>query len=198
VISGLGERDYVRGFIGWGGPDVKDWICGGTESDALHGDDGNDWIDGERGTDYVVGGEGQDRLFGSGGNDRINPHWGSDFVDGGEGADYIQNSTDRSSRWSSDTIHGGEGSDFIAGEGGLGGSQGSDALYGDAGNDRVVGTRSHQCLEPLTGYPDLVDGGPGYDRCWADPDDTVVNCEVMVDVGSCAPGSQSTARADGR
>ena len=172
----LGSDDYVRGFS-QGDPDLKDWICGGTESDGLHGDDGNDWIDGERGNDYMVGHDGQDRLFGSGSNDRITPHCGSDFADGGPGADLIENDLDRAVRWSSDTLHGGKGGDIVGEDSVRGHATGSDALYGDAGNDKLDGRDS---FEEASSTPDLVDGGPGNDQCWADPDDTVINCEEVT------------------
>ena len=175
VISALGEHDYVRGFEGWYDPDLKDWICGGTGPDALYGDSGNDWIDGEQGEDYLVGNDGQDRLFGGAGDDGLYPNSGSDFVDGGEGSDFIENSIDNlTPRWTSDTYHGGEGGDIVGGngEGSIHAIFGSDAFYGDAGHDKVIGSWSTRRNEP-PGTPDLVDGGPGYDRCWADPDDTV-------------------------
>ena len=178
VISALGEHDYVRGFEGWYDPDLKDWICGGTGPDALNGDSGNDWIDGEQGEDYIGGDDGQDRLFGGGGNDTINGHWGSDFVDGGPGADLIRNDHDRAVRWSSDILHGGEGGDIVGEDSVHGHATGSDALYGDAGNDNVDGRDWLHEEGPST--PDLVDGGPGNDRCWADPDDTVINCEEIT------------------
>jgi Ca2+-binding RTX toxin-like protein len=173
VISALGADDLVRGFE-QGGDDLKDWICGGTESDRIFGDDGNDWIDGERGYDTINGDNGQDRLFGGGGNDTIHPNWGSDFVDGGPGADIVSNGQDRSPRWTTDTLHGGEAGDSV---GSVAEGVGSDALYGDAGNDKVDGT---DWINEASSTPDLVDGGPGNDRCWADPDDTVVDCEDVT------------------
>lgn len=179
VISALGADDSAYG-VSSGLPDVKDWICGGTESDFLNGGHGNDWLDGERGNDRLDGLDGQDRLFGGGGNDWITPHSGSDFADGGPGADDIENGFDRSLRWNSDTLHGGDGGDSVRSAIGGGGAWGSDALYGDAGNDEVDGRDS---FEEASSTPDLVDGGPGNDRCVVDPDDTVVNCEDVTVVG---------------
>lgn len=179
VMHGLGQGDSIIGTpTSKHHPDRKDYICGGDANDWISGQFGHDVLDGQGGDDQVDGYEGNDTIFGGQGNDELDGLTGSDYLDGGEGADRLWNSNDHIGTVlgeSSDVIHGGEGGDLIMPH--LH-ADGSDELYGDAGHDKIYGTRTQYSYE-APGLPDLIDGGAGYDRCFPDPDDTVINCEEV-------------------
>jgi serralysin len=62
-------------------------IIGGSESNQLSGDVGNDTLDGGAGHDGLAGGGGGDSLFGGLGDDTLSGNAGSDVLDGGAGSD---------------------------------------------------------------------------------------------------------------
>lgn len=144
--------------------DVLDQLFGGSQNrtDAnfdrhIHGDAGDNEINGTSGRDYITGGDGQKTINGGGGrdviwggrdNDNINGNGelfggdGDDTLTGGAEADIIYGDF---WHWShnpgNDTLDGGDGDDTLHGGGGndtLIGGAGFDTLYGGAGEDTFV------------------------------------------------------------
>jgi hypothetical protein len=67
-----------------------------------------------------------------------------------------------------DKIYGREGDDYI------------DARRYDGDQDKAYGNRDEDIISVKDGdEQDYVDGGEDYDKCWADPDEVVVNCEKV-------------------
>ena len=94
--------------------------------------------------------------FGDGGDDRLQS---GNTQDGGPGNDTLEGHD------GSQVLHGGPGDDNVSG------LAGSDHVYGDEGNDTVSGD-THKAAAP-----DLIDGGPGFDRIeqdWSDGDAAMV------------------------
>src|SRR5215218_3772608 len=79
TITGGSGSDRVFGNEG------NDSIVGNGGRDFLYGNDGDDFISGAGSSDYIDGGDGDDFLVGSGGNDIINAGVGADRVRGGDG-----------------------------------------------------------------------------------------------------------------
>ena len=102
---------------------------------VIHGDAGNDYLVGGRGTaiDPRAGFSYGDDLFGDTGHDTLR---------GGPGDDILE---------------GGAGNDLLIGE------DGDDGIYGNAGNDTLRGGRGEDGLDGGAGNDDL-DGGPGADK----------------------------------
>ena len=78
--------------------DDSDSLSGGSESDTLFGDEGNDRLAGDGQTDTLYGGDGidtldggsgSDRLFGDGGDDTFIGSSQNDTMDGGSGTDTV-------------------------------------------------------------------------------------------------------------
>ena len=88
-----------------------------AHADELHGEDGNDTLDGLAGNDTLVGHDGDDTLSGSAGNDTLHGDDGNDTLSGG--AD-------------NDTLYGGRGNDRLTG------GAGNDQLEGGSGSDTYV------------------------------------------------------------
>jgi Ca2+-binding RTX toxin-like protein len=136
-------------------------LRGGSDTDIIDGEGGNDVIDGDDGLattpdsrDILTGGTGEDNIEGEGGNDNINGEDGSDLrLDGGAGADTIQGGDGE------DTIDAGPDEDTV-----IAGPE-NDVVRGGAGAaDRI------RYDEPNRGGPVVVDlttgtagkdGGPG-------------------------------------
>jgi Ca2+-binding RTX toxin-like protein len=98
---------------------------------------------------HYEGADGDDVLLGMGGRDRLSGAVGDDYLDGGA---------------LRDTAHAGAGDDTVVAR------EGRDALLGHEGNDRLdAADGSHN---------DLINGGPGFDRCRFDEGDWVLRCEV--------------------
>lgn len=75
-----------------------------------------------------------------------------------------------------DVVCGGGGSDVLRGLGGndrLEGGNGADLLVGGNGRDTLLGGTGGDRLMARDGRRDVVDGGPGRDRAWADGRDVV-------------------------
>lgn len=108
------DRDYA-GPLEIHGQAGDDRIDGGGADDILHGDEGDDRINGGPGSDIIFGGEGDDRLEGG-----SEGRWeeGNDIIIGGAGDDRIE---------------GGRGRDLLIG--GLG----QDELRGNSGGDLLIG-----------------------------------------------------------
>lgn len=198
-IEGGANNDRLHGGDG------SDLIRGGDGQDEIYGEADDDVFHGGPRKDFLHGGEGNDELFGDEGGDHFYPGPGDDLVDdrvndeiehdivdfagaeagvtvdlaagsaAGQGADILIGIDDVEGTQFADTIRGDahrnrlegeEGDDLIAGRGGpdyLGGGQGDDTVDGDEGDDDLQG--------------EVVDGGPGYDRCGARHQ--YENCEVV-------------------
>jgi hypothetical protein len=88
----------------------------------------------------------------------------------------------------SEELRGGAGDDLVRGGGGndvLVGGSGNDAVYGGAGRDILVDFRGRNRLHGNAGADvlfarsraaDLINGGPGRDRCFGDRHDTERRC----------------------
>ena len=155
VINGFGGRDTVVGRAG------EDCLTGNGDRDTIRGKQGRDVALGGPGGDFMKGNRGADRFEGKTGRDRIRLAAGRDLGKGQGGKD---------------TINTGEGRDRIAG------GPGGDRLFGAQGNDRIRGGRGDDVLKGGGGRRNVLDGGPGRDRC------VIVrrranetrNCEVVV------------------
>jgi Ca2+-binding RTX toxin-like protein len=101
---------------------------------------------GTRGADRLVGTSRSEEIRGGPGNDVIRARGGNDAVFGGAGRDVLR---------------GGAGSDELVDH------QGANRLFGNAGADRLDGRR---------GGADLLNGGPGRDRCLGNKNDTRRRC----------------------
>jgi Tol biopolymer transport system component len=108
---------------------------------TIVGTDASDVLVGRPTDDVICGFSGDDLIRGADGDDRIVGGAGNDRILGGPGRD---------------TIFGENGDDVLAG------GVGRDAIHGDAGRDLI---------EARDGERDLVDGGAGADRAWADTRD---------------------------
>jgi len=71
----------------------NDFLSGGRGSDWLVGGSGNDRLLGKRGNDVLRGGEGRDRLLGGGGRDILIGGLGADRLNAGAGADLLVGGT---------------------------------------------------------------------------------------------------------
>jgi uncharacterized delta-60 repeat protein len=132
---------------------------GGRDSAVFNGSEGNDEI--------VV----TDRRVTGGGNDLfLDTIPASLVVNGRFGYDTIR--TDGRVLFPV-TMDGGEGNDTLTGSGG---NDGYETFLGGGGDDTIYAQ---------TGWPNVVDGGPGTDRATTDPNDTVTNVEVLInsDIG---------------
>ena len=176
VMHGLAGDDGLIAWLGITRPDRRDFICGGDGDDRMSPGVGSDFVDGGRGADQGDGFRGNDTLLGGSGPDQLNGAEGSDTVDGGPGNDLILNSIARQNDPNSDVYLGGDGNDWVRAGGSSSGFFGEDFISGGEGDDVLEGTAElHQAERP--GFPDIIDGGPGWDICYADPDDTVIDCE---------------------
>jgi hypothetical protein len=162
VASDKAEEVVAKG----GDDDIElDVVFPVGSDDVAFGGPGRDCIDGGGGQDLMVGGPGDDNrpceftAF-------VNPRAamtggpGDDVLDGGPGDDSLDGIAD------DDTLIGGEGRDLIED---LSPSD-SDRLFGDGGDDELNATDGDG--------GDVVDGGPGRDRCSGDVRDTFRNCEI--------------------
>ncbi|MDB5318784.1 MAG: Delta-60 repeat-containing protein [Phycisphaerales bacterium] len=118
-------------------------------------------------------------ITGSGGDDFIDASSSSIpvYIDGGDGDDSILGGAAADSLLGGngrDTLFGGRGDDTLAGGNGndyLSGGPGADHLFGDAGNDQFYAFDSEI---------DALDGGAGFDRIKADPDDLLTQVEARL------------------
>jgi Ca2+-binding RTX toxin-like protein len=148
----------------------NDTLTGGSQTDEIYGDDGNDTIDGGPGDDggscfltaqvhsnvcaVQSGG-----LYGGTGNDTINGGPGDDYISGGPDSSTTALVSDQ------DTLSGDDGNDVI--DGGddndvINGNGGDDSLYGDLGNDTMNGGDGTDYMRGGDGN-DIMDGGAGND-----------------------------------
>ena len=146
-------------------------VIGSQGNDTIHGDNGNNHLDGydghdtiygQLGNDYIEGGKGDDYIFGD------DNYWGvsgNDTIEGGKGNDWIK------AGGGSDTVQGGKGNDYIYGdyvnEGSgydgndfIKGGAGHDTIIGGGGNDRIIGSNSQ---DVGAHEQDILIGGGGAD-----------------------------------
>ncbi|OKH99020.1 calcium-binding protein [Streptomyces sp. CB02923] len=139
-------------------PDSQAWarVHGGKGNDVIkasasamiHGDDGDDRLDGGGGP-FGFG------SYGGPGNDTLT-HCGQDCY--GEAGNDSLTGTDEENN-----LHGDDGDDVLHGKGGadvLYGGKGNDKLYGEAGNDTLWGNSGDDVLWGGPGT-DKLSGGPG-------------------------------------
>lgn len=98
----------------------------------------SDTLRGTPGRDVICGLGGDDILLGYAGDDRLLGGSGGDLLDGGSGADVLL------------------------------GEAGNDWLTGAVGPDRFSGGTGSDYLHARDGLPDVLDGGPGFDRAGID------------------------------
>ncbi|MGW8378899.1 calcium-binding protein [Streptomyces sp. ODS28] len=123
-------------------------VLTGSASSMLHGDDGDDRIDGGGGP-WGFG------SYGGPGNDTLT-HCGQDCF-GEAGNDSLTGTGEEN------TLHGDDGHDVLRGGGGadvLYGGKGNDKLYGEAGDDTLWGNSGDDALWGGPGT-DKLSGGPG-------------------------------------
>ena len=137
-----------------------------------------DTINGTSGPDELTGTQVADDISGGGGNDEISALCGNDLVKGGLGSDTVDGNGNVAGSCSAtvgddETVIGGGGRDKVIDTYGP-------ATGHPADSDHVSGGIQGDTLNVNDGDPnDKVDGGPGNDTCYADPGDTVVNCETV-------------------
>jgi len=105
-----------------------------TTGVAIHGGEGDDYLQGGAGDDSVRGGAGRDVVYGLGGDDAVSGGAGRDYLDGGRGDDSVKGDSGK------DQVIGGRGNDTLAGGSGsdvLAGGAGEDAIDGGSGRDEV-------------------------------------------------------------
>jgi Ca2+-binding RTX toxin-like protein len=78
---------YIYGDLSGIGGSGNDTLIGYDYSTRIHGDEGDDYIDGGAGNDEIYGGDGNDTLVGGLGNDVFHGGLGNDILDGGAGND---------------------------------------------------------------------------------------------------------------
>jgi Ca2+-binding RTX toxin-like protein len=151
--------------IGTNGPDT---LRGTNQADNLLGKGGNDILLGRHGRDNLLGGPGKDLVFG-GFRDATGS--GNKNLAGGDGNDALIGAQ------GSDVIVGAEGNDFLVD--GNEPNPKQDAISSGPGNDGVM-TWNRPAGE------DVVTCGSGFDRVFADRDDTLgPDCErVFIGSGS--------------
>ena len=156
----------------------------GDHASLLHGDLGNDRVEGGPASDQLWGDEGNDKLSGGAGGDELFGLEGRDILLGGKGADDLQGDShiERGSTHESDTIRGGPGRDFLswgdrneavtvdlAANGSPDGEKGEnehvsgvEIVFTGSKKDRLIGTSADELFHP-GGGSDSIRGGGGKD-----------------------------------
>jgi RTX calcium-binding nonapeptide repeat (4 copies) len=144
------------------GTQGRDFLKGTDGADNLVGKGDSDRIFGLAGKDNLIGGPGKDMVVG--GSER-RPSGGDKTLVGGTDNDVVLGGND------SDNILGNEGNDYVANEP----NRSPDKLFAGEGND-VVGSFNDPASK------DVVACGGGFDRVFADGEDTVApDCEKVAD-----------------
>jgi hemolysin type calcium-binding protein len=151
VLAASNNWHYMHSFQALGGgpsPPPPPEPPGETSGRCtIRGTPGDDVLVGTRGADVICGRGGRDVLLGRGGADVLFGGWGRDVLEGGPGRD---------------VLYGGPSRDSLAG-----GSYG-DRLVGGRSRDVLRGDRGRDVLVARDGRPDLVHGGPAFDRARVD------------------------------
>jgi hypothetical protein len=80
-------------------------------------------------------------------------------------------------------IFGGRNADRLPGTAGadaIFGFGGNDRIFGRGGADRLYGMRGNDVIRSVDHSRDVVNGGPGRDRCIVNRNDIVKNCETII------------------
>ncbi len=160
IDTGEGEDRII------GSDHSYEWLCGGSQTDRIMGNAGDDNLYGGDGVDYIWGGDGDDSICGGNGDDFLYGDDGDDDIMGEDGNDTIEGNADDDNIWGgddSDIIEGNAGDDTIEGGAGIDyiwGGDDADEISGDAGDDELHGGRGD----------DMLTGGTGTDSCWGDTD----------------------------
>jgi hypothetical protein len=129
---------------------------------TLHGDWGNDKLQGGAAGDKLYGGPGNDEILGRGGSDTLHGEDDDDLLVGGDASDVIFGGS------GNDYLLGGDGNDLLLGE------AGDDLMYGEAGNDQLFGGLGTNTMDGGDGN-DAIYGGEGVDMAYgAGGDDLIV------------------------
>jgi|TARA_R110000772_G_scaffold257336_2_gene374106 Ca2+-binding RTX toxin-like protein len=162
-----------------------------SDVNALHGDDGNDFLSGGEYRDLLDGGADNDYVFGGTGQDHIHGGNGQDVIYGDSSLNYsvvevspgvageelsivFADGTDVVGSYD-DVIHAGSGNDIVWGE------LGDDTIYGGDGDDNLLGDRHNDLayfsaeLSPYgSTQPDLGGSFHGDDRLYGGAGDDLL------------------------
>ncbi len=137
ALFGTEEKDTMTAIFdgstihGNGGDDR---VNGSAFMDVLYGDSGEDCISGNGGDDEIYGGNDNDKLYGDAGNDIVHGDDGNDIIHGGDGDDYLFGDS------GDDCINGGNGNDVIDA------GAGTDTLNGNDGDDVYIVGRNYDTV----------------------------------------------------
>jgi Ca2+-binding RTX toxin-like protein len=151
------------------GTNSDDIIEGTLNNDTIYGRGGDDSLKGRFGDDYIYGGPGRDFLGGQPDNDHLDGGRGADFITGGGHGDVLVGGD------GGDTMDGNDGSDTHLGGDGPDNIEdrftASDDLNG-GDDDDILNAQDESALDKLN-------GGFGFDTCFADATDEVISCESL-------------------
>jgi Ca2+-binding RTX toxin-like protein len=201
-----GDSSFPISVTAGGGADS---IRAGGGENTVSGGDGNDdiWANGNSGS-TLYGGSGADRIYGFETEPLLEGDGSGDLLvmaastfggqsSGGDGSDELVNRGIGRASLSGDggndvivldssflgsTASGGTGNDTLQG------GPGADTLTGGSGSDAIVSAGD--------GEIDSVDCGSGFDIAYADADDDVSHCEIVVNGDPPALPQVTAARAD--
>ncbi|MCJ7873471.1 hypothetical protein [Phaeobacter sp. J2-8] len=142
-------------MLGGEGDDIFSFANGITEDLVIHGNGGNDNLNGGEGNDSITGGSGNDVLDGEEGNDTLDGGEGDDYAISGSGNDQITSSS------GSDLLRGLAGNDVILLSGSSYHTSGYVAF--NVSSDTQVGTQARVNLEGLVRIEAVTDGGADAD-----------------------------------
>ncbi|HET6548472.1 MAG TPA: putative metal-binding motif-containing protein [Solirubrobacter sp.] len=201
VLAGS-QDDFLR--IDSGGGQLVVFRAGGGDDRAFVSTLTNTRFDafGEGGDDDLSGGGGIDNLDGGAGDDLLTPIGAFDSVTGGPGFDTVRiagggvtvtlDDLDNDGRaGETQNIHsdvekvvGTAEADDLSGSAGadtLDGGDGGDTLNGLGGADTLIGNLGGDTIRARDGAADTISCGPGDDRVFADPADSVgADCETVL------------------
>ncbi|MCW2985712.1 MAG: hypothetical protein JWR63_3282 [Conexibacter sp.] len=205
-----GGDDVVRAGYGSGHPIIygaagNDRLYGGGQFGDVYGGDGDDLViarvnspgavEGNAGDDVLEGSENVGTLNGGTGEDVLIADGRLVSPLGGAGWDTLVGLGQ-----SNGSFSGGVGNDLIAFGPGVGGIQatggdGADRIYGSDGPDKIDGGSGSDHIDTFgDGQVDTVSCGSDFDWVYADADDVVSRCEVVVR-GRHAPADTSVPAA---
>ena len=186
IVDGRAGNDELSAY-----GNVRLW--GGTGSDYIYADQGNEWVNGDGavtdsaqspardpgGPDTITSGSGNDHVYGYSqfavagtpdGADQIYSGMGGDYANGNAGSDFIEGGP------GSDRLYGGSGDDQIYGED----RADPNNFLGPPGNDHINGNKGNDSLHGNDGN-DAVYGGQDDDVCFGDDGDDIVSGDVGND-----------------
>ena len=165
-VFGLGGNDRIT--VALNGAEAY----GGTGSDFITNDAGDQKLDGEEGNDILIASDGNDELYGGLDNDALQGGADDDYLESNEGDDVLDGGP------GSDVLSGGDGNDFMLGGGSIVPNipmwnPASPPQFGVLVQAGVVGLNNMVGLLNVEGdSADVLDGGAGNDTLLAgDGDD---------------------------